>query len=130
DCWFFEQISRLGLVPMVYFCGDVRPLVPLIRDSGARGLLIEDNRKTFAFDVVEIVKALQGKVCLFGNIDTTDLLLRGRPSEVEMAVRRQLEAAAYGPFVVANGSPLAPGTPPENVQAMIDAVRRYGRVSW
>jgi len=130
DCWFFEQISRLGLVPMVYFCGDVRPLVSLIRDSGAHGLLIEDNRKTFAFDLVQMVKELQGKVCLFGNIDTTDLLLRGRPSEVELAVRQQLAAAEYGPFVVANGSPLAPGTPPENVQAMVDAARRYGRVSW
>jgi len=127
DCWFFEQVSHLGMVPMVYFCGDVRPLVPLLRDSGARGLLIEDNRKTFSFDVVEIVRALQGKVCLFGNIDTTDLLLRGSPAEVEMAVRQQLVATAYGPFVVANGSPLAPGTPPENVQAMIDATRRYGR---
>ncbi|NLF18917.1 MAG: hypothetical protein GX595_16930 [Lentisphaerae bacterium] len=44
-------------------------------------------------------------------------------------MRQQLEAAAYGPFVVANGSPLAPGTPPENVQAMIDATRQYGHGS-
>lgn len=126
DCWFFEQVSRLGMVPMVYFCGDVRPLLPLIRDSGVRGLLIEDSRKTFTLDVVEIVKDLQGKVCLFGNVDTTDLLLYGRPEEVELAVRQQLQAARYGPFVVANGSPLAPGTPPANVEAMIRAARQYG----
>jgi len=61
------------------------------------------------------------------EFDTTDLLLRGRPAEVKTAVRQQLEAAACSPFVVANGSPLAPGTPPGNVQAMIDATRRYGR---
>ncbi|MDI7276543.1 MAG: uroporphyrinogen decarboxylase family protein [Anaerolineae bacterium] len=127
DCWFFEQVSRLGMVPMVYFCGDVRPLIPLLKDSGARALLIEDSRKSFVLDVVEIAKGLEGRVCLFGNVDTTELLLRGRPEEVEAAVRSQLEAARYGPFVVANGSPLAPGTPPENVEAMIGAARRYGR---
>ncbi len=129
DCWFFEQIRRLGLTPMVYFCGDMRPLLPLLRDSGVQGLLIEDNRKTFAFDVVQMVKDLQGKVCLFGNLDTTDLLLHGQPDEVASAVRRQLAAAQYGPYVVANGSPLAPGTPPENVQAMIEAARRYSGAS-
>ena len=127
NCWFFEQVSQLGLVPMVYFCGDIRPLVPLVRDSGVRGLLIEENRKTFAFDLVQIVKELQEKVCLFGNIDTTDLMLRGRPSEVQQAVRKQLETAEYGPFVISNGSPLAPGTPPENVHAMVDAARAFGR---
>lgn len=127
DCWFFEQVSRLGMVPMVYFCGDVRPLIPLLRDSGVRALLVEESRKTFDLDVIRIAKELEGRVCLFGNIDTTELLLRGRPEEVEQAVRGQLEAARHGPFVVSNGSPLAPGTPPENVAAMIGAARRYGR---
>ena len=129
DCWFFEQVSRLGMVPMVYFCGDVRPLIPLIRDSGVKALLIEDNRKTFSFDLVSIVKQLQGKVALFGNLDTTELLLRGQPSEVEQGVYEQLAAAEYGPFVVANGSPLAPGTPPENVEAMVRAARKGRRSS-
>ncbi len=127
NCWFFAQVRRMGMVPMVYFCGDVRPLIPLIRESGVKGLVIEDNRKTFAFDPVELVKGLEGKVCLHGNIDTTDLLLHGRPEEVEAAVREQLAAAREGPFIVANGSPLVPGTPPENVEAMIRAARRYGR---
>jgi uroporphyrinogen decarboxylase len=113
--------------PMVYFCGDVRPLIPLIRDSGACALLVEDNRKTFAFDLAEIARGLTGKVCLFGNIDTTELMLHGRAEDVEAAVRDQLAVARCGPFVVANGSPLAPGTPPENVEAMIRATRRYGR---
>ncbi len=126
DCWFFEQVAQLGMEPMVYFCGDVRPLLPLIRDSGVHALLVEESRKTFTLDVVEIVKALEGKVCLYGNIDTTELMLYGQPVEVEEAVREQLEAAQFGPFVVANGSPLAPGTPPENVEAMIRAARRYG----
>jgi uroporphyrinogen-III decarboxylase len=123
DCWFFEQVAKLGMVPMVYFCGDVRPLIPYIRDSGAKGLLIEDNRKTFSFDVVAITKQLEGKVALYGNIDTTELMLYGTPAQVEAAVRDQLEAAQHGPFVVANGSPLAPGTPPQNVDAMIAATR-------
>ncbi len=123
DCWFFEQVQALGMVPMVYFCGDVNPLVPLIRESGVKALLVEDSRKTFNLDVVEIARGLQGKVCLFGNVDTTDLMLHGTPAEVKAAVRRQLEAAQEGPFVVANGSPLAPGTPPDNVDALIEAAR-------
>ncbi|NPV07987.1 MAG: hypothetical protein HPY83_08500 [Anaerolineae bacterium] len=124
DCWFFAQVEELGLVPMVYFCGDVNPLVPLIRESGVKALLVEDSRKTFSLDVVKIARELEGKVCLFGNVDTTGLMLRGSPNQVRAAVRHQLAAAEEGPFVVANGSPLAPGTPPENVDALIEAAHK------
>lgn len=126
DCWYFDQVSQLGVIPLVFFCGDIRPLVPLIRESGVRGLLIEDSRKTFALNVIEIAEGLEGKVCLFGNVDTTDLLYHGRPKEIEAAVCAQLRAARVGPFVVANGSPIVPGTPPENVEALIRAARTYG----
>jgi hypothetical protein len=124
DCWFFEQVRYLGMSPMVYFCGDVRPLVPLIRDSGVQALLVEESRKTFVLDIVVLARGLAGKVCLFGNLDTTDLLLHGHPAEIEVAVQAQRRAAQVGPFVVGNGSPLAPGTPPQNVEAMIRAARQ------
>ncbi|MHB0858352.1 MAG: uroporphyrinogen decarboxylase family protein [Anaerolineae bacterium] len=126
DCWFFEQVSKLGMIPMVYFCGDVRPLIPLIRESGVKGLLVEESRKGFTLDAITLVRELQGQVCLWGNLDTTDLLYRGQPVDIERAVRDQLQAAKEGPFVVANGSPLVPGTPPQNVTAMIQAARAFG----
>ena len=128
DCWYYAEVRKLGLVPMVYFCGDLRPMLPLLRESGVGGLIIEESRKTFELDVVEITRVLQGKVALFGNIDTCELLLKGTPEEVEAAVKAQLAAAREGPFLVCNGSPFAPGTPPENVDAMIRAARRYGRL--
>jgi hypothetical protein len=127
DCWYFAQVRRYGMIPLVFFCGDVRPLLPLIADSGMAGLMLEDNRKTFEFDVFEITRQLQGKVCLFGNLDTCFLLCEGAPEEVEAAVKAQLEAAHVGPFIVCNGSPIVPGTAPENIDAMIRAARLYGR---
>ena len=103
------------------------PLLSYIRESGVQGLMVEESRKTFHLDVVEIARKLQGKVCLFGNVNTTDLIFRGTPEEIELAVKSQISASKVGPFVMANGSPLVPGTPPENVEALITATHKWGQ---
>jgi len=127
DCVFFAEVKKLGMIPIVYFCGDVMPLLSYIRESGVLGLMVEESRKTFHLDVVEIARKLQGKVCLFGNVNTTDLIFRGTPEEIELAVKLQISASKVGPFVMANGSPLVPGTPPENVEALITATHKWGQ---
>jgi uroporphyrinogen-III decarboxylase len=82
--------------------------------------MVEESKKAFTLDVVEIRHRLAPEIVLFGNVDSVSTLLHGDRAAVVEATRRQMEAARYGPFVVANGSPLCFGTPPENVEAMIE----------
>jgi hypothetical protein len=118
---FYQGVAALGLVPIVYFLGDVNPLLDDLAHLGASALMVEESKKAFNLDVVEIRRKLAPELVLFGNVDSVGTLLHGDRAAVVEETRRQMAAARYGPFVVANGSPLCFGTPPENVEAMIEA---------
>ncbi len=120
--WFYSEVRKIGLLPIGYWLGDVRPNMGLINSLDMAGLMIEESKKTFTLDPVAIRRLLRPEVCLFGNVDST-LLRRGTPDEVRAQVRQQLKAAEYGPFVLANGSPIVPATPVENLDAYMDEGR-------
>jgi uroporphyrinogen-III decarboxylase len=62
-------------------------------------------------------------VCLVGNVDSVEVMLRGTPGDVRRAVQAQLPAAKNGGFIASTGSPLTVDTPPENVRAFMRAAR-------
>ena len=121
--WFYEEVRKIGLLPIGYWLGDVRPNMRLINSLDMAAMMIEESKKGFVLDPVEIRRMLRPEVCLIGNADS--LLLRLGPiDEIRTAVRRQKLAAEIGPFVLANGSPLIIGTPPEHIDAYVDESRR------
>jgi uroporphyrinogen-III decarboxylase len=120
---FYRAVASLGLVPITYFLGNVMPLLGDIVRLGAAGLMVEESKKGFTLDVVEIARRLEGAVCLFGNLDSIWCFLRGSEEDVRRETVRQLQAARFGPFVMASGSPVAFDTPAANIKAMIAAAR-------
>jgi len=123
--YFYENVRKLGLEPIVYFCGDINPLIPFINQLDVSALLIEESKKGFHLDPRDLRKKLAPHITLFGNLDSVHTLLFGTPGDVERETLRQLEAASSGRFVMANGSPIAPGTPRENIETMIETVRKF-----
>lgn len=121
--WFYSEVKKLGILGIGYWLGDVRPNMRWINKLDMAGLMIEESKKGFVLDPVEIRQSLRSEVCLFGNLDST-LLLRGTPDDIRAEVRRQKRAAEYGPFVMANGSPLIIGTSATNIDAYMDEARR------
>ena len=60
-------------------------------------------------------------------IDQQQLLPNGTPEEIEADVKAKIEALGPGGgYMVAPAHILQGDTPPENVEAMIAAVRKYG----
>ncbi len=69
---------------------------------------------------------LGGKCRLWGNVDPL-LLLNGSAAEVGAASERCLEAMApFGGFTLGDGANVCPGTPLENLDAVVAAAERYG----
>ena len=63
-----------------------------------------------------------------GNLHTTEVMLRGRPEDVAAAARRAIDdAAAGGRFILSTGDQCGRDTPDENLRAMIETARTYGR---
>jgi Uroporphyrinogen-III decarboxylase len=121
--YFYNKVKEIGLVPIVYFLGDILPLIHSINHLGAEVLLVEEPKKGYILDVVEIRKVLDQSLTLFGNVDSIYTLLKGSPKDVEQEARRQAEAANYGSFVIANGSPIAFDTPMENIKTILETAR-------
>jgi uroporphyrinogen-III decarboxylase len=122
---FYKTVDSIGLVPITYFLGDIHPILEDICKMGAKGLMIEESKKTFLLDAVEIHRKLDGAMTLFGNLDSVYTLLMGTPDEVRRETLRQLEGTGGDHFIMANGCPVAFDTPAENLHAMLDATRAY-----
>ena len=120
---FHAEVARMGLVPIIYFMGNINPLLETLKQVGIKGLMVEESKKGFEIDVLKIKRVLGDQVCLVGNVDSVNVLLRGTPMDVEEAVRAQLPAAREGGFIMSTGSPLTIDTPEENVHAFMRAAR-------
>jgi uroporphyrinogen decarboxylase len=81
-------------------------------------------------DVMDIdwVKQKYGRrVALVGNIFMSDLV-RKTPAEIDDQVRRRIESiGAGGGYIISSSNSLTDDMKPENVLAMRDAIRKYGR---
>ena len=124
--WFYTEVREIGILPIGYWLGDVRPNMQLINTLDMAGMMIEEDKKGFTLDPIEIRKMLRPEICLFGNLDSARLL-RGPHEAIRADVRRQIRAAAHGPFVLANGSPLIIGTPPEHIDTFLNEARQGAR---
>lgn len=119
---YFGEIKNMGLETFCHFWGDVNPLLEDITEINLKGLLVEETKKNFIIDIKKIRDQIGDRICIFGNIDSINLLHDGTVEEVKEEVQRQLQGANYN-FIVSNGSPITNGTPVENVHAMIQEVK-------
>jgi uroporphyrinogen decarboxylase len=75
-------------------------------------------------------EALGPEVALMGNLPPLDLLVRETPGACRQATEALLaRLPAVGPVLVSPGGGVSPGTPVENLQAVIAAVRASGRMA-
>ncbi len=64
------------------------------------------------------------KVCLMGNVPPLEVLTNGTPQENEKAARACLEAHPGVGLILSAGGGVSPGTPGENITALLSAVRQ------
>ncbi len=91
-------------------------------------VLAEANFDVFNFshkaDIGEVKASMGHRVALMGNVAPLDLGMRGTPEAVEQAVLACLDKAAPGGgMILSFGGGVSPGTPPENIDALLRAAR-------
>jgi len=80
-----------------------------------------------AGDMNEIAPALAGKTCFSGNLDPIEVLLRGRPEQIDAEVRRIINISRPGGgYLFCTGEMSPRDVPEENMRALVTAVRKYG----
>jgi hypothetical protein len=81
-------------------------------------------------DLRAVRRALGERTTFNGNVHTVDALIRGTPDDVRRQVLEIMEAFEGSPrLIVGTGDQVGAETPEDNIRAMIDTVRQYGRRS-
>lgn len=68
----------------------------------------------------------RGKVTLMGNISPLEVLSKGDPKRVKEEVKNLLEQVdSYRGVILSAGGGISPGTPSENIDALVEATHRF-----
>jgi hypothetical protein len=113
-----------GFRTVLYFSGNLMPLLEDLRALPFTALSFEEDRKGYGIDLAEVRRVLGPDRVLFGNLDA--LFVEQAPDEkLVEAVRRQIETAgAEGYFVVSLGSPFTPATSLDRVRLICESTLR------
>lgn len=117
--WYRE---RFATSPSMHICGNTKAIWPDLAEIGFSRLSIDDMMSLAeAKEVVGHVSALKG------NVSPAGVLLLGTPEAVREASCHCLDQAADNPkgFLLSTGCNVAWNTPPENIQAMLDAAKLW-----
>jgi uroporphyrinogen-III decarboxylase len=92
--------------------------------------LAEANFDVFNFshkvDAAEVKAKMGHRVALMGNVPPLDLGVRGTPAEVAQWAKECLDKGAPGGgMILSFGGGVSPGTLPENIDALVEAARRW-----
>ncbi len=110
----------------IHLCGDATHLFKTIRDE----LRVMTFDTGFPVDHGWLRRELGPDVTIQGG-PHVEVLRCGTPASIRQETKRILESGITegGRFILREGNNLAPGTPPENVRAMYEACKEFGRYS-
>ncbi len=92
--------------------------------------LAQANFDVFNFshkvDLADLKARMGQRVALMGNVPPLEVGVRGQPADVLQWARTCLErGAAEGGLILSFGGGVSPGTPPENIDALLQAVHTW-----
>ena len=128
-----QKITRMcreaGLPSMLHCCGKERQLVHILAtETDLDSVNPLEIAPMGDCDLAEVKKAYGSKIALMGNLHTTDVMLRGSVEDVKAAARAAIDAAAKGGgFILSTGDQCGRDTPDENIFALVEVARTYGR---
>ena len=120
---FDGMIEITGVKPLVHICGHTKAIWNDLAEMGV-DLFSIDNCE----DIVEAKNEIGSKMCLMGNIPPVEIMKYGTIDEIINSVKMQMEKVADSPcgYMISPGCEVPPGTPKENLDAFLYAIKKYG----
>ena len=128
-----QDVTRLckqaGVPSQIHCCGPENDLVRIAaEESDLDSINPLEVPPMGDCRLAEIKRKYGSRIGLMGNLHTTDVMLRGTPDDVRRAARQAIDDAAEGGgFVLSTGDQCGRDTPDENILALIEVARDYGR---
>lgn len=119
-----DYIKSLGKGCGLHICGTSRKLWELLNETGI-GTFGLDNIE----DMAEAKEILGPHMCIQGNVPPVEVMKLGTPQDVLRAARECIYKSYDSPkgYILTSGCQMPVNTPKENMQALMDAARLFGR---
>lgn len=115
------NLNKKNILLAYHICGNATPIMEEMVSTGAA--IIEIDQKS---DQKGCKSIAAGKATLLGPIDPSEVMANGTPEMVTEKCNEALEnLSAGGGFILGPGCALPSITPDENIDAMIEAAKRF-----
>ena len=120
------MIHEEGALCIKHTDGNIDSLLEMIISAEPDGL--NPIEPVAGMELAKLKEQVGDKVCLVGNIDCAHLLPHGTPDQVREAVRQAIcDAGIGGGYIVASSNSIHSSCSPQNLVAMVGAVKEFGR---
>lgn len=116
-----KEVQDYGIPFSIHICGNTNGIIADMGTTGAKILEID-----WQLDIAKAREIVPASTILMGNIDPSYPLVIGTPADVDLAVKKLIEATKGRGHIISSGCAMGRNTPPENFRAFIAAVRKYG----
>ena len=124
-----ELATAAGIPTHVHSCGPEAALVKIMAEETS--LTVIDPLETPPMGdcvLADLKRQFGQRIVLKGNLHTVETMLRGSAADVVAASKRAIDDAAEGGrFILSTGDQCGRDTSNENMRAMIETARTYGR---
>ncbi len=115
-----EAIQNMGAVARLHICGNITHLLPGLADLHVDILDVDHM-----VDMAKVRQAVGRKVCLAGNLDPVNDVMRSNPDQIHQQFT-EIYHQVGNPFMVNAGCEIPSGTPVENLKAICKPIAYVG----
>ena len=127
DLEVLKDVRERDIPVIVHVCG-YYPFIDMIASEYPIQGINYWDRGPSTPSLSEVKQKYGDKITLVAGVDQTRELILGTPEEVEVQAKDAIKQAGYGGgFILSPGCDLPPVAPPENIKAMTDAAKKYGK---
>lgn len=121
--------KQAGVPTMLHSCGKSAALLEMLYAETDLNCINPLEEPPMGDVTLKECKRKYGdRLCLMGNLNTTDVMLRGSPEDVERAARKAIDdAGAGGGFILSTGDQCGRDTPEENLFRLVETAKTYGK---
>ncbi len=125
-----SKICRDADIPChLHICGKSWQLVEIVAaETDVTSMEPLEEPPTGNVDLAEAKRRVGDKLCIKGNINTTEFMLDATPEQVREKCKWAIDAAGTGGgFILSTGDQCGRDTPDENLFAMVEVAKTYGK---
>ncbi|MBQ2677005.1 MAG: hypothetical protein IJF54_06380 [Clostridia bacterium] len=121
-----ERVHSFGVPAIWHTDGNIMPLMDRVLQSGVDAIQCIDPLASM--DIVELIKQVEGKLTLIGNLDCS-VLQFGPEGDIDALAKRIIENCKDKKgFIFSCCNVIFKGIPKHHYQSLINAVEKYGSI--